>query len=190
MTIKVDFVENEALFKVDFVENEALFSVTFGEVYAVSQSDSETYILVTPDGQEIPAVMVEELTVFDATANDIRKGKVAATDKGVITGTKVIPSYYTYTGWRAVSNKSAFILPNANYDYTKLQAIVCPFNISEKNSVSAEKVTINDVVYDVLSTNPISNVTKDHNNARIDFGIVNNSGKPYLIRYFMYKEIY
>ena len=63
MTIKVDFVENEALFKVDFVENEALFRVTFGEVYTVSQSDSDvdtnTYILVTPDGQEIPAVMVE-----------------------------------------------------------------------------------------------------------------------------------
>lgn len=176
--------------KVDFVENEALFRVTFGEVCTVSRPDSKTYILVTPDGQEIPAVMVEELTVFDATANDIRKGKVAATNQGVTTGTKIIPSYYTYTGWRAVPNKGAFVLPNSNYDYTKLQAIICPFNVSEKNSVSAEKVTINDVVYDVLSTDPISNVTKDSDNTRIDFGIINDSGKPYLIRYIMYKEIY
>ena len=59
--------------------NAALNAIPGGEV--------STYVLVTEDGREIPAVLLEEKTVFTATAEDVRKGKVAASDEGVIVGT-------------------------------------------------------------------------------------------------------
>lgn len=156
----------------------------------IGTADDGTYILITADGQEIPAVVVDERTVFDATANDIREGKVAVNDDGVVTGTKDIPSYHTWEGARIIPEGSRFIIPNVEYEYTKLQAIICSFNTSFDDSVSAEQVAIEDKVYGVQSVEPMSSVTKDRDNARIDFGIDNTSGKLCLIRFFMYKEIY
>lgn len=174
-----------------FYEQPINFNVKFGEVYTVARSEDDgTYILVTPDGEEIPAAVVKELTVFDATANDIREGKTAATETGVTVGTKIIPSYHTDEGIRIVPENSQFILPVPHWDYTKLQAIICPFNTSLNNSVSAEKVAIEDNVYEVHSTDIIASVSKDSENTRIDFGLINVTDKPCLIRYFMYKEIY
>jgi len=167
------------------------FNVKFGEVYTVARSEDDgTYILVTPDGEEIPAAVVKELTVFDATANDIREGKTAATETGVTVGTKFIPSYHTNEGVKAVPSGCEIALTVPSWDYTKFQAIVCAFNTNMKDSVSAEQVAINDSVYNVQSTDAISVVVKDTENARINFGITNTSDKPCLIRYFMYKEIY
>ena len=148
------------------------------------------FILVDDEGKEFPAVFVENEVVFTATANDIRLGKVAASESGVVEGTKEIPPYYTVEGYRAVANGTRFILPSVYYDYTKLLAIICPFNTSMANSVSAEKVSIGDRVYPVLSTEPETEVVKDTNNSRIDFGFTNTSGKNYLIRFMLYKEIY
>lgn len=159
-----------------------------------SGEEPNAYILVDEDGNEIPAVFVTEETIFDATANDIRIGKTAATDDGIVTGEKVIPSYNTYEGARLVQSGSTFTIPNFDatvnsYDYTKLQVIVCAYNSSMSNSVSAEKVCINDKIYNVNSTESIATVTKDHNNKSINLGITNNTGKPCVIRYFTYKEV-
>ena len=150
----------------------------------------KTFIIEDESGNELAGVVTDKEQIFTATDNDVREGSVYASDTGVSTGTKVIPSYYTHAGWRLVTNGSSFVLPIVDYDYTKLQVIICPFNTSEENSISAEKVVINDNVYDVLSTEVLASVTKDETNTRVDFGITNNSGKSYLIRYFMYKEIY
>ena len=49
----------------------------------------KTFVLVDEDGNETVGVVVDELTLFDATAEDIKIGKTAATDSGVITGTHV-----------------------------------------------------------------------------------------------------
>ena len=53
--------------------------------------DTQAYILVDESGKESPAVLVDKETVFDATANDIREGKTAATEAGVTVGTLVVP---------------------------------------------------------------------------------------------------
>lgn len=153
--------------------------------------ETGTYVLVDEDGNEIPAVFVENKTVFTATENDIRVGTTAVTESGVTVGTKEIPSYVTLEGYRAITNNSKFLIyAGDNYDYTKLQAIICPFNKSINASVSAEKVVIDNNVYPVQSTVSESTVLVDVDNARIDLGLTNTSGKPYLIRYFTYKEIY
>ena len=49
----------------------------------------KTLILVDENNNEVIGAVVEELTIFDATAEDIKLGKVAATDSGVVTGTHV-----------------------------------------------------------------------------------------------------
>lgn len=149
-----------------------------------------TYILVDEDGNEFPATFVDNETTFDATANDIRIGKVAATEAGVTQGEKEIPAYHTQEGYKLITAGSDFILSIPNYEYTKLQAIICPFDTNLANSVAAEKVVIEGCVYPVQSAEAESEVTIDGINSRIVFGITNTSNDIYLMRYFTYKEIY
>lgn len=152
----------------------------------------KSYVLETEDGIQLVGVLVGEETVMTATANDIRKGKIAATENGIIEGEKIIPSYHTTETSRYVPNGSAFIIPLSNldkYDYTKLQVIICAFNSTINNSVSAEKVVILDKVYGVGSTEAIADVVKDSNNKQINLNITNDSGYPCIARIFTYKEI-
>ena len=153
--------------------------------------DTNMYILVDEDGNEYPAVLVDEETMFDATANDIREGKVAATESGVTVGTKEIPSYHTLEGVKLIPAGKEFTITGIkNYDYTKLQAIICPFNNTLTDSVSSEKVVIDDKVYEVGSSDELSVVSVDSDNKSINFGITNESSISYVIRYFTYKEEY
>lgn len=153
--------------------------------------EPETYILVTEEGEEFPAVLVDEAIVFDATANDIRLGTTAATQLGVTEGTKVIPSYHTTEGYGLIPNGQAFSIPfqDGMYDFTKLQVIICPWAGSIAGSVAAEKVSIDEKVYAVNSTESIATVTRDSENNAINLGITNESGSICVVRYFTYKEI-
>ena len=151
----------------------------------------KTMVFVDELGNETVGTIVDEETTFDATVNDVREGKKFINDTGVKTGEKFIPGYHTLEGYRAIPNGKPFVLTtNSHYDYTKLQVIICPYNTSSAKSVAAEKVVINDNVYDVLSTNAVATVTKDADNLLIDLGMINTSGKNYFVRYFMYKEIH
>ena len=153
----------------------------------------KTYILKTEDGREIPAVLTEEEVDITATANDIRLGKIAVTENGVITGEKNIPSYETRQGVKAVPNGSALTITglalNDNYDYTKLQTIICAFNTNSADSVAAKMVSIEDSVYNVQSTEALSTITKNHDSKTIELGITNDTGSPLIIRYFTFKEV-
>jgi hypothetical protein len=150
----------------------------------------KTYVITDGDGNELTATYVESETIFTATDNDVRTGMVYAGDNGVSTGTKDIPAYHTWEGRRIIPNGSSFIIPTSDYTYTRLQAIICTFNTSIDDSVSSEKVVINDGVYNIQSTSMISEVIQDEINSRIDFGLVNDTGKICVVHYFMYKEIY
>lgn len=152
--------------------------------------ETGTYILVDEDGNEIPAVFVENKQVFTATADDIRIGTTAVTESGVTVGTNEIPAYYLSEGHKIVPNGSRVTLSHPDWDYTKIQAVICAFNVNVANSVSTNKVVIENNVYSVSSTIHIANVTKNEDNGYIDFGIVNDSGSDQILRYFMYKEMY
>ena len=149
-----------------------------------------TYILQDENGKEFVGVMVENETVFDATANDIRLGKTAATAEGVTEGNKVIPSYHTTEGTVLVPAGRAlsFRLNDGKYEYTKLQAIICPYSGSMSGSVAAEKVSINGNVYAAGSAEILASVTIDHDAESINLGITNEGTNPVVIRYFTYKE--
>lgn len=166
--------------------------VVVPEIIRIDYSD-QTYILVDDYGHEVTAVAADEPVVLDASSNDIRLGKTAATGEGLTVGDKEIPSYQTTSGWQGVpvGEEFSILIPHKNrYDYTKLQAILCPFNTAIASSVSTEKVVIEDKVYNSLSTEPISTVTIDHNDKSIKLGITNTGNIPFLIRYFTYKEEY
>lgn len=152
--------------------------------------ETGTYILVDEDGNEIPAVFVENKQVFTATANDIRIGTTAVTESGVTEGTKEIPAYVTDEGLCVIPKNGAFTITHKHYDFTKLQAIVCAYNTSNTNSVAAKKIVIEGNVYNPNSTISLAEVVKDFEKGAINFGIVNDLGSICIIRYFMYKEVY
>lgn len=148
------------------------------------------YLLTDENGTEIPAVFVENEVVFTATANDIRLGTIAATEEGVTTGTKEIPAYHTTEGFAVVPSGSEFTISINRCEFTKLQAIVCPFNTCIDDSVAAEKVSINGKVYPVNSSESVATVSSDINNKTINLGVINNTDDLYIMRYFTYKEEY
>lgn len=147
-----------------------------------------TYILTDENGVEFPATFVDNETSFDATANDIRIGKVAATDYGITTGTKEIPAYHTTEGFKAIRAGGAYEITLQRYDYTKLQVIICQYNTSASNSVAAEIVSINDKVYAVGSTEELASVSVDSTYKKINLGITNDGDTSRVMRYFTYKE--
>lgn len=154
----------------------------------------KTFILVDEDGNEIAGVVVDQDTVFTAGDNDVREGMVYAGDDGVSIGTKNIPAYHTYEGAKVIPAGNTLSLINLDshidiYDYTKMQAIICGFNSTMANSVSAQKIAIADNVYNVQSVDVISIIVKNHDTKTIEFGLINDTGLPLIIRYFMYKEI-
>ena len=162
-----------------------------GDGSGSDSDDTQMYILVDEDGNEYPAVLVDEETMFDATANDIREGKVAATESGVTVGTKDIPSYHTLEGFVIIPAGSSFSVTGiVDYDYTKLQAIICALGASLDTSVAAEKVSIESKVYAVGSTEVLSTVSTNSETSSINLGITNEGSAPCVMRYFTYKEEY
>lgn len=167
-------------------------SLTIPQVIYVGGTDN-TYILVDDYGNEVAAVLSDEPVNLDATEEDIRLGKQAATSKGVTVGEKFIPAYHTKEGAELIMPNSKYVIAGLKhmdlYDFTSLQAIFCEFNSSISDSVSTHAVSINGNVYRAQSTSVLSVVTKSDTNKVIDFGIMNDTEKPQIIRFFTYKEI-
>lgn len=157
-------------------------------------SDDETvYILRDSKGNERVGVLVDVETVLDATPNDIRKGITAVTEKGITIGEKVIPGYNTHEGVMFIRPGAKFEIRLVNenqYDYTLLQCLICDFNTNLDDSVSTNKVVIGDNVYKVESVDAIATVIRDHDARSINLGIINDTDKIKILRYFTCKEIY
>lgn len=153
-------------------------------------TQAQTYILVDEDGNEIPAVLVDEPVNITATANDIRLGTTAVTNDGVTTGTKEIPSYHTTEGQKIIKAGRTLEIPmySDKCQYSKLQVIVCVYDTSLSNSVSAEMVVINDKLYKVGSSTVLSNVIVDIINQTINLGLTNDNDHSLLLRYMTIKE--
>ena len=66
--------------------------------------------------------------------------------------------------------------------------MIAEFNSNQYDSVSVNKISLNDAVYDVSSNEKLSDVTKNSSSKSIDLNIVNNTDKTYLIHYSTLKE--
>lgn len=157
-----------------------------------SDEPAKTIVLRDEAGNEFVAVLVDEEVDFTATADDIREGKVAATDNGVTVGEKYIPMYLATQGFAVILPGRSFSVKLADYDlydYTRFQASVCTFNTSLENSVSCDRVVINDNLYDVLSTVSLGEIQSNPDTKTIELGVLNTTTSPYLIRFFTFKEV-
>ena len=154
--------------------------------------NSKTFMLkVNGSDKEIAAVVVDEEKVFDATENDVRKGMTFASNSGVKVGTKDIPAYRTKQGVVGIKPNESFSIllkDYTQYDYTKLQCLISKFNTSIDDSVSVDRVVIEDNVYTVNSTEVLSTVTKDATTGSIKLNIINDTNNNYLLRYFTFRE--
>lgn len=157
-------------------------------------SPLKTVIIKDESGNEYIGVVTESEVMLTAVASeDIRKGKVAVTDSGIVTGSAVIPNYETCAGQKIIRSGNKFSITltvDDMYDYTELQCIICPFNSSINDSVAAERVVIDGNIYDARSTEIIATVTKNSESKTIDFNLTNTSDIPYIVRFFTYKELY
>lgn len=172
---------------IEFIKNSWSY-----RIYKSEDSEDNVYILEDETGAQYTAYLSDEAIELTAGANDIRLGKVALNDNGVVKGTKDIPAYYTTEGAKLVPNGSSLVIPFSGgcHEYTKFQAIICSFNTSLTNSVAAEKVVIDSNVYPVQSTTSEATIVVTNNPDTIDLGITNTFGKPCLLRYITYKEVY
>ena len=64
-------------------------SIIYGNIVGGSSGFGNTYLLEDEYGNQITGIVVDELTIFTATAEDIKFGKIAGTDSGVVIGTHV-----------------------------------------------------------------------------------------------------
>ena len=64
-------------------------SIIYGNIVGGGSGLGKTYLLEDNDGNQFTGILVDELTVFTATAEDIKIGKVAGTDSGIVTGTHI-----------------------------------------------------------------------------------------------------
>ena len=174
--------DDESAYPNDSVVGDYYYKRCFEEAKTV-------YMIVTEDGEEFAQLTTQEAIELTATANDIRLGTTAVTEKGVTEGEKDIPEYHTTQATKYIRPNEQFTLTffDKQYDYTELQAMTAPFNENLSSSVAVDRVVIEDTVYLPGSTEPISTVTKDDENKSINFGIM-NSDIPSVIRYFMYRE--
>jgi hypothetical protein len=163
------------------------------ESMEVSDDVINTYILVDENGNEVPAVLVDEPVTLTANATtDIRKGMTAVTDEGLVTGEKEIPGYITTQGKIGVkpTKPLRIRLFSDICQYTKLMVTVCDYNTSLNDSVSATLVVLGDYLYNVGSSTPIANVTVDAENHSIDLGLINDRDSTIVVHYMTIKEEY
>lgn len=150
----------------------------------------KTFILTDESGLEITGVVTENAQVFDATAADIKIGKIAATNSGVTVGTDT-KTYRTQHGTRLVLPGESFslVLEDYNaYDYTQFQAMIAIFNTTKFDSVATEKVSLYDAIYAVNSSDKISDVTKNETTKSVDLNFINDTDSVYIIHFNTYKE--
>lgn len=161
--------------------------VTIGTVI---EDKTQAFILVDEEGNEIPAVLVDEEVTITATPNDIRIGTTAITEEGVVVGEKEIPGYITKQGKRVVKVGQPLIIPfySDQCQYTKLQVIVCSYNTSLNNSVSAQMVVIDNKLYAVDSTSELSMVSVNTADQSVDLGITNDRNTSLVLIYMSIKE--
>lgn len=146
--------------------------------------------IVDGNGNTLVGTVTDSAVVFDATREDVKVGKMFASNDGVQEGIDT-KTYRTTQASRAISPGESFSIPledNDMYNYTKFQAMIANFNITIDDSVSVNKIVFNDAVYDVNSTAKLSNVAKNTLTKSIDLNITNSTSDTYVIHYSTYKE--
>lgn len=167
-------------------------NVIYGNMVGGGSAPLKTLILTDENGNEVVGVVTESVQAFNATPADVIVGKTFVSDEGI----KVGENTKTYR----VTKASEIILPGMNYsillnyydayDYTKFQCMISKFNTSFSDSVDTNKISLENNVYEVNSTEVLSKVTKNADTKSVDLNIVNDTSNIYIVHFFTYKEEY
>lgn len=163
-----------------------------GLIDTLENEEQISYVLTNGDGsaRAYAVKSAEEAITLTATENDIRQNTTAITDKGYTEGQKEIPSYNTKIGVRVIEANTDIVLPESKkYDYTEIQATLAIFDTSLSASVQVDRVTVDDALYTANSTTKLADLTKDHENEQVDFGVTNGD-KIAVMRYTIIREEY
>ena len=162
----------------------------YGNMVGGGSAPLKTLILTDENGNEVVGVVTDSVQAFSATPADVRINKTFVSDNGIETGENTI-TYRTFKGECLIFPQENFSIPlrnNNHYDYTKFQGIITKFGTSIDDSVYAEKIALNNAVFNVNSTEKMSDITKNATSKSIDLNIINNTNDMYLIHFFTYKE--
>lgn len=146
--------------------------------------------IVDGAGNTLIGTVTDSEIDLDATREDVKIGKTFAANDGIQEGTDT-KTYRTIQSSRLILPGLDFSIPLSEYEmynYTKFQCIIAKFNTSFDNSVETNKVVINNNVYQINSTEVLSQITKNDNTKSIDLNIINNTEDSYVIHYSTYKE--
>lgn len=145
--------------------------------------------IVDGNGNTLVGTVTDSAVVFDATREDVKVGKMFASNDGVQEGIDT-RTYRTTRASRAILPGESFSIPledNDMYNYTKFQAMIANFNTTIADSISVSKISFNNSVYNVSSTIKLSDVTKSVSTKSINLNITNDTSNVYIIHYALYK---
>ena len=165
-------------------------SVVYGNAVGGIVGYGKSFVLVDENGSELTGIVVDEVQVFDATPEDVKIGKKFASTDGVLEGTDT-KTYRTEHASYLIFPGENFSIPLEKYngyDYTKFQAIIALFNTTFLDSVVTDKISIDDAVYNVNSSDKLSDITKNADTKSIDLNIINDTDNVYVVHYNTYKE--
>lgn len=150
----------------------------------------KTVEIISDDGVSLMGVVVDQEQILDAKPSDIRIGKIAATDSGIVEGTNTITYRTIILSELFLPGETICIyLPQFNmYDYTKIQCIVTLFEKSYVDSAVPKYITIDDNVFSIDTHNKVSSITKNATDKTIELNITNNSEDVYEIFFATYHE--
>ena len=150
------------------------------KLFEIADGNGNTFIGAVTDSE----------VVLDATRADVKVGKMFASNDGIQEGTDT-KTYRTTHASYAIFPGESFSIPldqYNSYNYTKFQAMIAEFNLTNSDSTSVNKIVFNDAVYNVNSTTKISDVTKNFSTKSIDLNISNSTDKTYVVHYSTFKE--
>lgn len=151
----------------------------------------KTFVLTDEDGNEITGVVTAQEQVFTATDRQVYSGFTYASNDGVSTGTREFIAYRTMQAVQLILPGDAYTIPlseHDRYDYTKFQCIITKYETEVADRMAAEKISLNDNIYESNSSVALSQVTKNATTKSIDLNITNDTDSVYMIYFFTYRE--
>lgn len=148
----------------------------------------KTFLIEDETGNQFTGVVVDELTIFTATDNDVRAGSVYAGNNGVSTGTKDIPSYHTEYGSKIVPAGKNVVIDTQECKYDNLLVVITNYDTNIANSTLTTYVVINGGVYACGSVEKVSDISVDEANEEINLGLI--VSKKSVVRYVITREEY
>ena len=142
------------------------------------------------NGNTFIGAVTDSEVALDATRADVKVGKMFAANEGIQEGEDTKTYRTTHASCLVLPGES-FTIPLDKYDiynYTKFQAMIAEFNTTQIDSISVNKIVLNDKVYNTNSTVKLSDITKNSSTKSVDLNITNSTDKAYVIHYNTYKE--